>query len=214
MTRNLKALLLALTAVLALGAFAAASASAKYDSEIEKTLLHGTNTGEHTFTTSVGNVVCNNATFKGSQTGTLVNTPEKAYTAKTIKVLPSYNNCKAFGFNAEVKMNGCEYEFLEPTSLKASTKILCPTGKQIEIVAFGFCTMTVGAQSPGGTVSYTNEGAGSGRFTKTTSAVTGIVYGGNCGSGNNGTYSGVTDVRGYSKEPFEPANQVGIWVTS
>jgi hypothetical protein len=209
MKSNLKVLGLALAAVFAMSALAAGSASAaKYHSEVETTWTHSHTTSVHIFHTNVGTVTCETTTTTSHTTGTGSGSD---WTTTTTKSAPTYSKCTAFGFPAEVKMNGCEYEFLEPNaSLVASSKILCPTGKTIEIVAVGFCTMTVGAQSPGGTVAFTNEGSGSSRVVKTVSSVSSIVYGGNCGSGTNGTYTGTSTVKGYKNEGL--TEQVGIWV--
>jgi len=212
MTRNLKAGGLALIAVLAMSAFAASMASAKYDSEIKTTYVHAVSTTNEVTTTTAGTVTCKKATFTGVLNGTQVSSVPPIYTSKVVTSSPSVSECTAFGFPAEVKMNGCQYEFLEPTSLKAGTKILCPEGKQIEIVAIGFCTMTIGTQTPGGSVSYANEGIGASRDVKITRSETGMTYGGNCGSGTNATYSGTTTMKGYSDSGL--TNQVGIWATS
>ena len=209
MTRKLRALGLVLLGCMAVAGANAAGASAKYDSEVEKTWIHGTSTSNYTFTTNVGTVTCKKTTTVGVSVG--VNVGVSTYTSQTGRAAPTYTECTAFGFPAEVKVNGCQYELLEPTEFQASTKIVCPIGKQIEIVAFGFCTMTVGSQSPGGKITMTNEGTGSTRTVKGSDALTSMVYGGTCGSGNNGTYSGTGVLKGFSDEAM--TKQVGVWVT-
>jgi hypothetical protein len=209
MSYRLQRLDIALTALCLIGAWAAGAAFAKYDSQVPKTWLHGTNTTHKTFSTNPGTITCKKATSSGVEVGTEVE--PGIYTASTIKFSTTLSECTAFGFPAEVKSNGCEVEYLEPISFKAATKILCPTGKQIEIVAIGFCTMTIGAQSPGGSVAITNEGTGSAREIVVSSSVTGITYGGNCGSGTNGTSSGGTRIKGFSDQAL--THQVGIWTT-
>jgi hypothetical protein len=212
MKSNLKILGLALVAVFAMCAVAAGSASAaKYHSEIKTTTTHSHTTSEHIFHTNVGTVVCKTTTTHSHETGT--EAAANDWTTTTAKSAPTYSSCTAFGFTAEVKMNGCEYEFGEPNaSNEAHSNVICPAGKTIEIKAIGFCTMTVGAQTgTTGAVTFTNEGSGNTRSVKAVSAVSGIVYGGNCGSGTNGTYTGTTVNKGYSDEAM--TKQVGIWVS-
>ncbi len=212
MTRKFKALGLAILALCAMSAFAASSASANFDGEVEHVNLEGNQTGNHVFTTAVGTVTCKKAKFTGtSLSGTAV---VGGWTTSDITVAASYSECTAFGFSATVNMNGCEYTMTRTTIDANSVPIgpvhvICPGTNKIKIVAAGFCTMEVGAQTPEGHVSYKNEGAGKSRDVLVTSTVTGISYSGNCGSGSGGTYSGGVTTKGFNTA----GEQVGIWTT-
>jgi hypothetical protein len=209
--RNLRILGLAFVAALALSAMAAASAFATYDSEVATTTLSGSQTTTNVFTTNKGTVKCEVANFSGTQSGT-----EKSagiFTSATIKVHPTYEKCKAFGLNATVTTTGCDYEFATAVSKAATVKILCEAGKEIIVNGgLGTCVVKVKGQSPGGTVSFTNEGAEKTRSILVTSGVTGIAYAssGFCGAEEavNGTYEGTVTTKGFSG-----AEQRGIWVT-
>src|SRR5690242_11310177 len=79
MNRKLKALGLALFAVLALGAFSASAAMAgDFHSETSTdTVIKGSQVGTDVFTVNAGTVKCNEATYAGNQSGA---------TATTVKV--------------------------------------------------------------------------------------------------------------------------------
>ena len=63
--------------------------------------------------------------------------------SNSVTVIPSYTECKAFGFaSATVNMNGCDYVF---DSSWNTWSILCPAFKSIVITA-GNCEVTIGAQ--------------------------------------------------------------------
>src|SRR5262245_13917290 len=105
MTRNLKVLGLAITAVLAMSAVWATSAQAA-DPELHCTsttntcTVTGNEINTHTFTVTGGEVRC-----RSKLTATL-----NAKTVSTVtNVAASYNACKAFGLAATVNMEGCTY---------------------------------------------------------------------------------------------------------
>jgi hypothetical protein len=148
MTRNLKALGLALVAVFAIGALAAAAASAQNGmlTADGPMTLKGTLTGEE---------LANATTMFGQKT----TCPEAIYTAHkynitphekilsgetTITVTPHYGICKLPGtlFKTTVDMNGCDYVLhLTKTTGVAdqyaiTTTIVCPTGKHIVMTLF------------------------------------------------------------------------------
>jgi len=158
MTRNLKALGLALVAVFAMSAVMASAASAesafKFKSEGTPTKLTGKqHAGNDVFTTHTGTVSCNEAKYSGEQVGTEVS---------EVTVTPVYSECKAFGlFNVPVTTNGCVYTFKTGTKTGAtyagSVSIVCPEGKVIEVEAPG-CTVTVGSQANVGGITFTNIG--------------------------------------------------------
>ena len=179
MTRNLKALGLALVAVFAMSALAAGSASAaEFHSEGENTTVKASQVTTHVFKTTAGEVTCAKATFEGNQA---------AKTASSITVNASYTECHINFFgtkvSATVNMNGCDY-------------VLYAANKADVVTAAG-CTVEVGAQTGKTTVNYSNNGT----HIDISPNLTGLVYnhsGFTCGtgSGTTGTYTGSTTAEG------------------
>jgi len=158
MTRNLKALGLALVAVFAMSAVMASAASAestfKFKLEGTPTKLTGKqHAGDDIFNTHTGTISCSEVTYVGEQIGTEVT---------EITLTPSFSKCKAFGlFNVPITTNECKYTFKPGTKtgteFTGSVSIVCPAGKVIEVEAPG-CKVTYGSQSNLGGVEYTNIG--------------------------------------------------------
>jgi len=187
MTRNLKALGLALVAVFAMSALVAGVASAaEFHSEVETTTIKASQSNTHLFKTTAGEVTCLSATFEGKQT---------TKTASSITVTPTYKECHINFFgskvSATVNMNGCDY-----TLYAAGTAdITCPT-KEAEVVAAG-CTIKVAGQTGLSSVSYSNIA----KHIDINASLGGIKYshsGFTCGTGSGtaGTYNGTTTAEG------------------
>jgi len=175
MSRNLKALGLALVASFAMSAVVASAASAEAYSfkadTVPTTLTGNQHAGNDVFTTDTGTVSCNIATYEGTQTVTPTN---------SVTVKPSYGECRAFGlFNVPIHVNGCEYKFTAGTKVsgnyEGTVDIVCPTGKFIEVTAPG-CLVTVGAQNNLGKVTYTNIGIGATKEVTVDVNITGLAY--------------------------------------
>ncbi|HEX7280182.1 MAG TPA: hypothetical protein VF255_11245 [Solirubrobacterales bacterium] len=215
MIRNIKALGLAVFAVMALGAFSAATASAEklFHSEVAHTEVRGEqHSTEDTFTVNAGTVRCSHATYTGTQS---------TATASTQTVAPTYSGCKAFGFvNTTIDPNGCGYVFsLSGTPVSGAAPggvtIECPAGQVITVTAFN-CWVTVGPQTRATGITYTNLGAGKTRDVTVDVNLTGLTYtqhsksfpGCTNGTFNNGTYTGAATVRGFDTA----GEQVGVWV--
>jgi hypothetical protein len=195
MIRNLKALGLALVALVALSAVVAGSASAageRFHSEVEPTIITGTSTNTHVFAASGATVECTGATFSGTST-------LKTETTQTVH--PTYSGCTFFGEPASVDTTGCNYVFeSETVAGKMPAEIECTAGYAIKVTSPG-CTLTFGPQKNTGGLVVTNEGAGTTRDTKTISE-TGATFsksGPLCFaiSGTTGTYKGTTTVKGF-----------------
>jgi hypothetical protein len=154
MTRNLKAFGLALVAMLAFAGIAAQGASAVVEHSFRlganKTVLTGKN---HSYTTGSSKDVF---TATGGVTvecdGTYENT-EEGTTKDTLTVHPKYHNCKAFGGNASVDTNGCNYVFDSDTtqanghstsSEHAAVSLECMAGHHILVTGPG-CNLTFSA---------------------------------------------------------------------
>lgn len=213
MIRSIKVLGLGLIAALAMSAAAAPAASANpfFHSEFAGIFLTGGQTGAvaNVLTTDLGEMKCQVVQFGGSQ---------GAMTTTTMTLKPKYEECKVGMSNATVTLNGCAYTFhLEEQAepVEARMGIECPfAGGKIEIHV-GECTITVPAQEPRKTVTFTNEGEGKTRSVVADLNVSGIHYvehGAGCASQTqtteNGTYTGVITVTGEDSEQ----HHVGIWV--
>jgi hypothetical protein len=213
MIRSVKALGLGLLAALAVSAVAAPAASAnppKFHSEFAGIFLTGAQTGivANTLTTDLGEMKCNVVKFSGTQ---------GPMTTTTMTLKPTYEECTIAAENAVVTLNGCRYTFhLEEQTepIEARMGIECPAGEELEIDT-PECTITIPAQEPRKTVTFTNEGAGTTRSVVADLNVSGIHYvehGAGCASQKqtteNGTYTGVITVKGEDSEE----NHVGIWV--
>jgi hypothetical protein len=123
MARNLKALGLALCAVLALGAVVASGASGQtteklFHSEIEPTTLTGTALEPQVFRTAANEaILCNNIEITST-----INTK----TATEIKAIPHYSNCAAESpvgiIPLHVDTNSCYYTFTIDTEIESHHK--------------------------------------------------------------------------------------------
>jgi len=228
---KLKALALALIAVLALGAVVTSVASAKFDSEIEHTRINGEQPAgsPHTFTVEAGSTTCKTARFSVTSVGTNTGT---SWTSSELTITPVYEICTALVIGeehvADVNPNGCTYTFTAGETFEGETKvhgtvdIICPVGKVIEVEITGpnICKVTVPAQLNKAGITYHNTGTGASRDVDVISAITTLTYtqdGAFCPGNNfqasktftNGKYSGEVTSIGANTN----GTQVGIWVT-
>jgi hypothetical protein len=204
MTRNLKALGLALFAVLAMSALSASAASAgEFHSEVAHTTLTGSQIGEDVFNVTAGTVKCKEATYSGTQSSA---------TTTTVTVKPAYSECTAFTFvGATIDVGTCEYEF---SGDNTKVNIVNCGSTPITVTAFN-CWVTVGNQNGLESVAYTNEGAGTSRDVKVAVNISNVTYtqhsksfpGCSNSTMNNGSYIGEATVRGFNTE----GAQVGVW---
>jgi hypothetical protein len=214
MIRRLKTLGLCLPAVRALSAVVAGSASAQFESE-------GTAT---TVTRSVNNVQSFQYQAEGMKveckivegTGTIKGTATTEF-----EWAPEYKECSTALGPIDVNFNGCSYQFTAPVALRSLTlHIICPAGKRITTTVTdgsgnSICTLNVGPQTPGGTITGSNVGTGTTREIKVSLATTGIVTERTgstlCGpaTSSTGTYSG--DVTFTGRNPTTGAH-VGIFL--
>jgi hypothetical protein len=171
MTRNLKALVLALLAVSAMGAVTATAAhavptftAAKFPATLDATTER--EIGKSTEELIVGGreVECKMATFKSKLKAA----------SSTLTVTPFYTDHQEGGecktgqiFKTTVTENGCDYQFnltkKDATDYTGTMDILCPAGKLMEIHVrdvFGneSCTITIPQQKGLGTLTFKNNG--------------------------------------------------------
>jgi len=226
MIRNLKAMGLALVAVLALGAVVASSASAStFEAESYPVTLTGSQIGTDVFTTNAGTVSCTNATYHGSSSAA----------SSTVEVAPTYSGCTAFGFiNTPIDVNGCKYLFHSGAKNSAdnyagTVDIVCPkveteggTIHNTSIVVTGAgCTVTIGSQSGLSGITFVDNTTASPKKDVTTKIAISqkIAYtvDAGCsttkaGSFTNGSYTGEATVTG-DVPGKEPAVPVGVAVS-
>lgn len=213
MIRSIKVLGLGLLAALTVSAAAAPAASAnppKFHAEFAGIFLTGTQIGmvANTLTIDQGQLKCNVATFTGTQ---------GAMTTTTMTLKPNYEECQLAGEAAAVTLNGCRYTFhLEEQTepIEARMGIECPVNQVLEIDT-AECTVTIPAQKPQQSVTFTNEGAGMTRAVVADLNVSGLDYvehGAGCASQTqttqNGIYTGTITVRAEDGG----GGHVGIWV--
>jgi hypothetical protein len=227
MIRNLKALGLALVAVLAMSSLVASAASAnpfwfKSDGAVgSTTTLTGSQIGQDVFEVDGGKITCSTATYSGSQVGN---------TATTITINPTYAGCIAFGtFPATVTMNSCRYVFHTDTKTAGTqydviTTIECNGTDEITVTAKTAagqvkCVIHVPAQNLGTGLMVTNATKGNGVKDVTADvAFTNIKYSQTEGEGlgkcpnalntTNGKYTGSATLEGRNSL----GGETDIWV--
>jgi hypothetical protein len=204
MTRNLRALDLALFAVLAMSALLASAASAgDFHSEVAHTIISGSQVGEDQFRVTAGTVKCNEAIYSGTQSSA---------TTTTVTVRPSYTECTAFGFaDATIDVGTCEYEF---SGDNTKVNIVNCGNTPLTITVFN-CYVTIANQNGLESVTYTNTNSGASRDVAIEINISNVVYTQHpkkfpeCSSSThkNGTYTGAATMRGFNTE----GAQVGVW---
>lgn len=221
MIRNLKALGLALCAMLALGAMTASAASAT-------DFFTGTKAKGWVTGTSHNNkfhIVSEAATFECTTskfTGTVENGSTEATALATYEGLINDTphdpvDCNSTAGQVVVVMNHCHYRLTGNTTNEhpvgggkndAVIWIQCPVGSEIEIQSTAGCTIKVPSQTPTqGGVTYTNVNPhAGGNAVKVTATVTGIkwtahgfvcAFGGLATEGHDATYQGDVTVTGF-----------------
>jgi hypothetical protein len=208
MMRSLKITGLALVAMFAMTAVAASAASAAtFHSESTPTILTGEQESKNIFETNTGvKVECSTAHFEGTVVGTSV---------ASVTVHPTYGSCLFGSEAATVTTTGCNY-ILSAEATSGNVQIECEGTNKIS-VATSACTLTIGAQTPGGSATYTNQGTGAGRSILVSANSTGITFtkDGNallCAfAGSTGKYTGTVLTKGYKDASGVKGAQQGIW---
>jgi len=148
MTRNLKALGLALMAVFATTAVVASAASAQTgvltaDGPVTLTAVDAEEEAPNALTAETGDVECPEALYTGHKYGVTPHEPLPSGAA-AITLTPHYGLCAGFlGLRATIDMNGCDYSVIlgeeiegKEDSFAASTTTICPEGQQIEVTVY------------------------------------------------------------------------------
>ncbi len=233
MIRNLKALGLALFALLALGAMMASGASASveiFHSEVSPTFFEGTSdegegsTGTQVFKTAASGgaeVVCHHAEFtKTTVTGTAVSTIEVGVDYTT----PTCTGPSGTEVHVDFATGECGYHFTGTASKTAIAKLICKkAGGSVTLTPtlFGssLCTIHIAPQTPGGHVTFhtvadpvktavTAEATSTEiKSTRTGSSLCGAE------SSTTGTYTGNALITGYKDTNGVKGEQVNVSVS-
>ncbi len=213
MTRNIKALGLAIVAVAAMSMAVAASAQATqvHITSPKAAVITGQQIEQHTFATQAGQVKCASASFEG----TVEATGQQQITTEDLTITPTYTNCEAFGLAAQVVMNGCEYTVTgkstagQTLQTTAFVDVICTTSpKPIEVIAAGgLCVATVAPQNNISHIVFTNTQQGTDpHHTHANITAQGIVYQldgafcpGGAGTKTDGKYHGQATFRAFEK---------------
>jgi hypothetical protein len=189
MTRKIKALGLAFVAM---AAISMAAASAVKASELHAThpgdvVITGSQIEQHKFQithqTGGPNTTCSTTNFEGTVPWSGVG---QQVTSNDVTMTATYAQCKSFGLNATVRMNGCKHTVTgkantntgTTTALTAYLDIVgCTAGKQIEVIAAGFCIITVPEQHNLQHIVFSNTTeVGKPHHTHANFTITGITY--------------------------------------
>jgi hypothetical protein len=194
--RRLSVLGLVLVAAVGLAAVWAASASAlgeKFHTEVEPTVLTGSNVGEDTFTVGTYSVHCLATVVSGTWA---IKTPE------TMTLHPTYTGCKdSEGAAAAITTTGCNLVYWSEVlgSSDAKVEVECEAMKSIEVAVVG-CTMKIAGQSNlGATYANGNVGGVPDITVKSTWEAGFTKVGLLCGeiAGTKGKFTGSTTISGY-----------------
>jgi len=119
MTRRAKVLMLSMTALLAMSAFAAAAQAttpATFTSTNQETTVSatpdgavGSSTAHHVFDAAGLSITCNQIRFHQVQGG--VASGGLGFAFETLTVEPTYDECTFLGVSVTVNMNGCQFVF-------------------------------------------------------------------------------------------------------
>ena len=133
MTRNLKALGLALVAVFAMSAMAASASSASVLTSDGPFTLTGTETGSETNFLKAFNVKTKcTSTYKG----TAVGGGNLASGATTATLTPTYTGCTTAGLPTTVDLNGCDFVLHLGAAGAVTGDQVCPAGNDITVTVF------------------------------------------------------------------------------
>ena len=212
MIRKFSAFGLVMVAVLGLAAVWTASASAlgeKFHTEIEPTVLTGSNVGEDTFTVGAFSVKCKATVVSGTWA---IKTPE------SMTLHPTYTGCTdSNGAAAAIVTTGCNLVYWSERlgTNDAKVEVECEAGQVIKVAVSG-CTMEIAGQVANLGAIYENGLFGPEKVpditVKSTFEVAFTKKGLFCGGivGNKGQFTGSTTVEGYVDQcaagecPFAP----------
>lgn len=197
--RRISGLCLSIVAVLGVAAVFTASASAigeKFHTEIEPTVLTGTNVGEDTFTVGTFSVKC---------LATVVSGTWATKTPETMTLHPTYTGCtNQKSETVGITTTGCNLVYWSErlSGNDAKVEVECAVNQKVLIAAPG-CTLEIGGQVTNVGAIYENGLFGAEKVpditVKSTFEAAFTKNGLFCGAivGNKGTFTASTTVKGY-----------------
>lgn len=214
-----KPLLIGLAVIVAASAAFASTASAKtgqFHSEVHKHTTLFASQLEGSFALNGGNVECEVIDYEADL---------EATTTETLTFRTKYGGCTAFGYEAEVIMNGCadilHAKRTKPDKPASLTKECKGEEEAVEIVAKSLgvtkCTITFPAQSELETEPiFTNDGSGTTRIITIHLSIHDLEYTQHAGMGlgacanekaSNGEFTGTLELTGVDTK----GKHAGIW---
>ncbi|MGB7588772.1 MAG: hypothetical protein WBM00_08695, partial [Solirubrobacterales bacterium] len=140
MTRNLKALALALVAVFAISAVVASAASAADDFTAAEYGVHisgqDTEVGGSTLTAVGVAIACNTAEYTIADPEALEEPYFLQGPTTSLTMRPTYEECSGGERSVTIAMNGCDYKFHLVEETKVSTDLVCPEGKTADFTIY------------------------------------------------------------------------------
>ncbi|HEY5942032.1 MAG TPA: hypothetical protein VIT89_04135 [Solirubrobacterales bacterium] len=161
----------------------------RFEAEAYPAILGGEQAAAHTVMVTSGTIKCGAFGLAGSSSAA----------SGAVSLSPSYTGCKAFGFNATVNTNSCQYAFKVQNAgppYIGTLDIACSKeGDAIKVVPTGIsCQVSIPPQSV--SVSYENVGVGPTGVVQASISTSALAYtetGAGCsspGTHANGSYSG------------------------
>jgi len=149
MIGKMKALGLALLAVMPVGAVAASSAQAAAEVHIatsNNTVVTGEQvaSGVHTLQIGTNNITCSTANLEATVNGSGI--PQQTITSE-ITATATYDGCKFMQEPVQVNMNGCKYTLKgQPTATTYQAQVTGCTASKVITISIATCKVTVGNQ--------------------------------------------------------------------
>jgi len=228
MASNIKALGLALCALVLLSAATAMSAPAQIihdfkaesvaEEEKEKKSIPFIVTGEQLATEAIKYEIGEGG-FTLECSVEKLNGTQKSSSPASITVEPTHEGCNAGGTPVTVDNEGCRYFVDGATDANghAQMHVECEAGSKTRITLTG-CTIEIGEQTPGGGVHYTKSGSGKNReiFMQVTTSnikysLIGLLCGAIGGTGNDLSMRGTYTMAAYKDNGGKEGERIGLY---
>jgi hypothetical protein len=209
MNRKIRTAALLLVAVFSLIAVAASSASAATTLKVGKApaKIEGTQseTQKLTLTASGTTVKCTTSSLTGSASAT---------TFSELEVAPTYSGCTLGGLTATIAVNSCKYNIIGAATTNTATAVVTGCAGSGLTITQGSCVITIGNQTPGGSIVLDNSTGVTPDDIVATLGITGVSYSGSSGCPTNvsgshtdGDLTGAYTVRAFdASSPFAQVN--------
>lgn len=227
MASSIKALGLALCALVVLSAATAMSAPAQIihdfkaetveEEEKEKKAIPFIVTGEQLPTDPIKYEIGEG--FKLECSGEKLNGTQKSSSPASITVEPTHEECSSGGTPVTVDNEGCRYFVDGATDATghAQMHVECESGSKTRITLTG-CTVEIGEQTPAGGVHYTKSGSGKNReiYTQVTTSnikysLVGFLCGAIGGNGSDLSMRGTYTMAAYKDNGGKEGERIGLY---